>query len=112
MTASPSLKDIRNLYYTALQAREVLGLDEDEFQDWIGAGWINRYVFPPRKRGLYLKSEIDSLAEKMAAEMIAVAIQAQQEEGSASLEQGIVYRQATLADLPAENDLSEVVFGS
>lgn len=62
-----SLDRISEQYYTAAQARAVLGLNEDAFQNWIKAGRIKRTKLPGRGQGLYLKRDIDRMAHLIEA---------------------------------------------
>ena len=49
-------------YYTASEARKVLGLSEFTFQYWVRAGKIKKVILPGKKQGSYPKRDIDALA--------------------------------------------------
>jgi hypothetical protein len=53
---------LADLYYTAAQARDKLGLDERRFQYWVAKGDIRKVMLPGRKQGMYEKRDIDALA--------------------------------------------------
>jgi hypothetical protein len=53
-------------YYTAAEARKVLGLTEHSFQYWVKAGRITKEMLPGRKQGAYPKRDIDALALAMS----------------------------------------------
>lgn len=50
------------LYYTAREARAVLGLNEHTFQTWVKGGKIKRVILPGKRQGSYPKRDIDALA--------------------------------------------------
>ena len=52
----------RAQYYTAAQARKVLGLSEFTFQYWVRAGKIKKVILPGKRQGSYPKRDIDALA--------------------------------------------------
>jgi hypothetical protein len=49
-------------FYTARQAMMCLGLPASTFHWYVSKGRIRRHIFPPRKEGVYLKDEIEKLA--------------------------------------------------
>jgi hypothetical protein len=49
-------------YYTAAEARKVLGLSEFTFQYWVRAGKIKKVILPGKRQGSYPKRDIDALA--------------------------------------------------
>jgi predicted GIY-YIG superfamily endonuclease len=53
------------LYYTAAEARKVLGLTDSEFQWWSRAGRVERVLLPKKKQYLYPKHNIDSLTKEL-----------------------------------------------
>jgi hypothetical protein len=59
------------VYYTAAEARKVLGLKDDEFQNWVKAGKVKRIEIPGRKQGVYSKHGIDLLAARIEAAVLA-----------------------------------------
>src|SRR5258708_668807 len=52
-------------YYTAGEARKVLGLTEGTFFNWVNAGRIPKVVPPGKRQGGYPKKTIDALAQAM-----------------------------------------------
>jgi len=90
---------VKELYYTAKQAREVLGLNEHTFQSWVKSRKINRTVLPGHGQGVYLKSEINSKAAQIQSALFFDEAQ------------DLEYRQATISDMDAENYLSYLIFG-
>lgn len=89
----------KDLYYTAAQARDILGLNANTFQTWVKSGRINRTMLPGHGKGVYLKSEIDA---KVAQIQTALFFDEAK---------NIEYRQASISDMDAENQLSHLVFG-
>jgi len=57
-----SLDRLSEQYYTAAEARHVLGLTEHSFQAWVRAGKITKVILPGRRQGAYPKRDIDALA--------------------------------------------------
>ncbi len=90
---------IKELYYTAAEARTILDLTDDKFQYWVRVGRIEKVRFPGRKQYLYPKRSVDKLARRIEAAIIA-------EE-----EEGLEYRAATFSDLEEEYELSHLLFG-
>ena len=93
------LGKLSEYYYTAAEARKVLGVDESTFQYWGRSERINRITLPGRKQPVYSRKEIDELAHKIEAAVIME--QAKETE----------FRRATLQDLEEENQLAQLVFG-
>lgn len=94
-----SIDKISELYYTAAQARAVLGLNEDTFQNWIKAGRIRRIKLPGRGQGLYLKRDIDRKANLIEAALFL--------DNTKDLE----LRAGTTADVDAEIHLAHLIYG-
>src|SRR5439155_1484161 len=94
-----SLDRVKELYYTAKQARDILGLNENTFQTWVKTKRVNRTVLSGHGQGLYLRSEIDSKAAQIQAALFF------------DESQDLEYRQATISDMDAENQLSYLIFG-
>lgn len=92
-------KELAKYYYTAAQAREILGLDEQAFQYQVRKGRITKTVLPDMSQGVYSRKEIDRKATTIEA-----AIIAEQPEG-------IEFRKANIEDLEAEYELSHLIFG-
>lgn len=94
-----SLERVPELYYTAAQARAVLGLNEHTFQTWIKTGRILRTKLPGMGHGLYLRREIDRIAYTIEAAMAL--------EGAKDLE----YKMATPSEVKAEIHLAHLLYG-
>ena len=52
-------------FYTASEARKVLGLTEATFFDRVKKGHIPKVIPPGKRQGLYPKRTIDALAQAM-----------------------------------------------
>src|SRR5215472_17166236 len=92
-------QELAEVYYDAAGARQALGLGEEEFQYWGRTGRITRVYLPGRKQPVYSKKEINKIAVKVEAAILAEKAD------------GLLYRQATLNDLDAEIELADLVFG-
>lgn len=93
------LGKLAEYYYTAAEARKILGVDESTFQYWGRSERITRTTLPGRKTPVYSKREIDELAQEIEAAVIM--------EKPKDLE----FRPATTEDLEDENQLAQLVFG-
>src|SRR5258707_11678793 len=60
------LNTMEKPYYTAREARAVLGLSDYKFQNEVKAGRIPAKKIPGRKQNIYLKRDIDVLARVMS----------------------------------------------
>ena len=83
-------KQIGELYYTPQEAQKLLGMNRDTFNNYVRRGSIKRYTFVG-PHGYFLKQEIDSLAERIEATLLAAETK------------HIVFRHAELNDLDAIN---------
>jgi hypothetical protein len=92
-------KEIAKYYYTAAQARKVLGLDEQALQYWVRKERLHKTVLPGRSQGLYLRKEVDGIAEQIEATIIAQNAE------------GLNFRRATVDDLEKEYRLARIIFG-
>src|SRR5437667_7268637 len=92
-------KEITKYYYTAAQARKVLGLDEQALQYWVRKDRLHKTVLPGRSQGLYLRREVNSIAEQIEAAIIAQNAE------------GLNFRRATVDDLEKEYRLARIIFG-
>jgi hypothetical protein len=92
-------KELAKFYYTAIEARNALGLDEEAFQYWGRTERVKRIYLPNRKQAVYSRKEVNQIANKMEAALLA-------EQSS-----GLEYRKATLNDLDQEIALANLVFG-
>jgi hypothetical protein len=90
---------IAKIYYTAAEARAVLGLNKDSFNYWVKTGKIQKRTLFGGKHGVYPKKEIDLLAAKIEAMMLADS------------PEPLTFRRATVDDLEAETYLAYLIFG-
>src|SRR5579883_2147196 len=93
------LDKIAEQYYTAAQARAVLGLNEDTFQNWVKAGRIKRTKLPGRGQGLYLRRDIDRTRHLIESALFL--------DTTKELE----LRAATPADVDGEIHLAHLIYG-
>lgn len=91
--------ELAKVYYTASEAREVLGIDEEAFQYWGRTKRVNRIYLPGRKQAVYSKNEVNKIASRIEATIIA------------EQPDGFEFRKAVVADLEAEYELSYLIFG-
>jgi hypothetical protein len=92
-------KQTAKYYYTAAEARGVLGLDEQSFQYWIRRGRIKKVQRPGRSQAVYSKREVNELATRIAATILT--------EQPAD----IVFGKATIDDIEKEAALAHLIFG-
>ncbi len=92
--------ELAKFYYTAAEARSVLGIDEEAFQYWGRTERIKRIHLPGRKQAVYSKKEINSIASKMESTLLVEKMG------------GLEYRKATTNDLDQEIGLANLVFGA
>jgi hypothetical protein len=93
------LDRVKELYYTAREARAVLGVNEHTFQSWVKAGKITRTKLPGLGQGVYLKREIDRKARLIESAMFL--------DTSKDLE----FRAATPQEIDAETHLAHLIYG-
>lgn len=93
------LGELAEFYYTAAEARKVLGVDQDTFQYWGKSERIRRIHLPGRKQAVYSKKEIDTMARKIEAVTLTEKTE------------GLEFRKATVSDLEEEYRLARVIFG-
>lgn len=91
-------KQIAELYYTPQEAQKVLGMGRDTFNNYVRRGSIKRHVILG-SHGYFLKSEIDSLAERIEATLLAAETK------------NLIFRPAKTEDLDAINHLAYYHFG-
>lgn len=94
-----SLERVSEHYYTAAQARGVLGLNEHTFQNWIRSGRVKRTMLPGRGQGLYLKRDIDRLAHHIEAALFL------------NETKDLELRAAMPADVDGEIHLAHLIYG-
>jgi hypothetical protein len=90
---------ISKIYYTAAEARAVLGMSKDSFNYWVKTGKIQKRTLLGGKHGVYPKKEIDLLAAKIEAMILADS------------PEPLTFRRATVDDLEAETYLAYLIFG-
>ncbi len=93
------LDRVSELYYTAKEARAVLGLNEHAFQNWIKAGKITRTKLPNMGQGMYLKRDIDRKAQLIEAALFLDA--------TGDLD----FHAATPPEVDAETHLAHLIYG-
>jgi hypothetical protein len=96
----PQMKTGEN-YYTATQAKEILGVTHGMLYQYVRNGNLHPVTPPGKKQGIYLKKEVDRLANKLQA-FFAVS-----EEGKPSS----TLEQAKEEDLPEIITISQRIFG-
>lgn len=94
-----SIDKISELYYTAAEARAVLGLNEHTFQTWVKTGKIKRTKLANRGQGLYLKRDIDRKAHLIEAALFL------------DTTKDLELRAATPSDVDAEIHLAHLIYG-
>ncbi len=93
------LDRVSELYYTAKEARDVLGLNEHTFQTWIKAGKITRTRIPGKGQGVYLKRDIDRKARLIASALFLDTTEI------------LEFKAATVPEVDAEIQLAHLIFG-
>src|SRR5437763_11170435 len=91
------LDRVSELYYTAREARAVLGLNEHTFQTWVKSGKIARTKLPGMGQGVYLKREIDKKARLIEAAMFL------------DTTKDLEYKPATALEVDAETHLAHLI---
>ena len=90
---------ISELYYTAAEARAVLGLNEHTFQTWVKTREIHRTKLANRGQGLYLKRDIDRKARLIEAALFL------------DTTKDLELRAAAPSDVDAEIHLAHLIYG-
>lgn len=62
---------VSGTYYTASEARTRLGLNDDTFQGWVRSDKLRKIILPGRKQGVYAKRDVDLLAARIEAAVLA-----------------------------------------
>ena len=62
----PQMK-VNNQYYTATQVKQKLGITHGQLYNYIRNGHLHSVIPPGKKQGVYLRSEVDELADELAA---------------------------------------------
>lgn len=91
---------MKNNYYTAKEAQERLGVDDNRFYYLVRTGKIKKFIPPSKKQGVYSKAEVD----KLSRDMIAFVVYDE--------DQGLHFSKATFEDIQEEYDLATLLFGS
>jgi hypothetical protein len=94
-----SLDRVSEAYYTARQARAVLGLNEHTFQTWVKTGRITRTKLPGMGQGFYLKREIDRKARLLESAMFL------------DISKDLDFRPATVPEVDDEIYLAHLIYG-
>src|SRR5436309_15001795 len=94
-----SLDRVSEAYYTAREARAVLGLNEHTFQTWVKSGKITRTKLPGMGQGVYLKREIDRKAHLIESAMFL------------DVSSAVEFKTATPKEVNAEIHLAHLVYG-
>jgi hypothetical protein len=94
-----SIEKISDLYYTAAEARKILGLTEHSFQYWVKSGKINKTILPGKRQGVYLKREIDRKAQQIERALFFADAK------------DLEFKPATVNDMDAESHLASLIFG-
>jgi hypothetical protein len=103
---------ILETHYTPQQAQKVLGMDRDTFNNYVRRGTIHRVTFvDPKGHGYFKKQEIDALAEKIEALLIASENPDFTYRRVGRTPDGKFNKQQMLEDLAQENRLATVHFG-
>lgn len=90
---------IAEIYYTAAEARAVLGMSKDSFNYWVRIGKIQKRTLMGGKQGVYARKDIDALAARIEAMMLA------------DTPEPLTFRRATIDDLDTETYLAYLIFG-
>lgn len=90
---------VTELYYSAKEARAVLGLNEHTFQTWVKAGKIARTKIPGMKQGMYLKRDIERKAQLIASALFL------------DTTQDLDFHAATVPEIEAETHLAHLIYG-
>ncbi len=93
------LDRITELYYSAKEARDVLGLNEHTFQTWVKAGKITRTKIPGMGQGMYLRRDIDRKAQLIASALFL------------DTTQDLDFHAATVQEVDAETHLAHLIYG-
>lgn len=94
------LEKLSEHFYTAKEARDVLGLNEHTFQTWVKTKRITRVKLPGIGQGFYKKSEIDEMATRIEYALLVADIP------------DLSYRFATPDDLDEINRIAYLNFGN
>ncbi len=90
---------LHSLYYDPKGARNALGISKEKFDYWVELGIIQPVTLPGLRHRVYARAHIDALARHFEALLLA------------SAKGNLEFREATVADVKAENDLALLVFG-
>jgi hypothetical protein len=89
-------------YYTAKEAREILGMTYSALQNQVNIGNLHPMTPPGRRQKVYPKKEVDELKREMDAWLMA---------RTPAKASPTKFVQATAEDMPAAVELSRAVFG-
>ncbi len=106
------IERILETHYTPQQAQKVLGMKRDIFNNYVRRNILHRVTFVDHKgHGYFKKQEIDALAEKIEALLIASENPDFTYRGVGRTPDGKFNKQQMLEDLAQENRLATVHFG-
>ncbi len=93
---------MERIYYTAKEAREILGMTHSALLNQVAAGNLQRIIPPGRRQGVYLKEEVDRLKREMDAWLLS---------RQATNVEAAKFVKATADDMPEAVALSAAIFG-
>jgi len=94
-----SLDRVSEQYYTAAEARAVLGLNEHTFQTWVKTGKIKRTKIPGLGQGVYSKREIDRKAHLIESALFL------------DTTKDLEFKNASVSEVDAEIHLAHLIYG-
>ncbi len=87
-------------YYTAKQVKEKLGITANQLYSYVRNGTLQHIIPPGKKQGVYIRKEVDQLAEDLNT-----FLTIRKKEASK-------FEQATEADMPEIMEISRSIFGN
>jgi hypothetical protein len=90
-------------YYSAKEAREILGMTHSALLNQVTAGNLQRVIPPGRRQGVYLREEVDQLKREIDSWLIS---------RRATKKAKTQFVKATPEDMPEAIGLADAVFGS
>lgn len=94
---------VDGMYYTAQEARELLGMTHSALLNQVAAGNLQRIIPPGKRQGVYLKEEVDQLKREMDVWLSA---------RRATKAEPAKFVKATAEDMPEAVALADGVFGT
>jgi hypothetical protein len=93
---------MERIYYTAKEAREILGMTHSALLNQVAAGNLQRIIPPGRRQGVYLKEEVDRLKREMDTWLLS---------RQATNVESAKFVKAMVEDMPEAVALSAAIFG-